>query len=188
MTKAKIGLGSLKIPLKGWKYYLVYGGPYRDIPFNMYGVKMAEEIHTPCMVDIPTRDFQTPNVKTLSKGLEKAVTLLLEGKPLYIGCMGGKGRTGLFLAVLAKAFGVKDPVAYVRANYYHHAVETQDQKLFVENFVPSNLVVAAIERARRRSWIKFWKTNLTQPQKMWQDTSSFLPAERRIDNFFLEKN
>ena len=55
-------------------------------------------------------DFQVPDRLKLYRGLNKALDLMLAGEPLYVGCMGGKGRTGLFLAVLVKAFGVKKPV------------------------------------------------------------------------------
>ena len=85
-------------------------------------------------VDIPTVDFQTPDRQTLYRGLSKAIDLILAGEPVYVGCMGGKGRTGLFLAVLAKAFGVKKPVEYVREHYYAHAVETAEQYDFVKQF------------------------------------------------------
>lgn len=44
------------------------------------------------------------------------------------------GRTGLFLAILAKAVGFNDPVAYVRKHYYNHAVETAEQAKYVEAF------------------------------------------------------
>ena len=47
--------------------------------------------------------------------------------------MGGIGRTGLFLAALAKLSGEKDPVAYVRKHYMPHAVETQQQQDFIKN-------------------------------------------------------
>jgi protein-tyrosine phosphatase len=95
---------------------------------------MAQEIKQKCAVDIPTVDFQTPDRKTLYRGLSKAIDLILAGEPVYVGCMGGKGRTGLFLAVLAKAYGIKKPVEFVRANYYAHAVETKDQYDFVKRF------------------------------------------------------
>ena len=61
--------------------------------------------------------------------------------------MGGWGRTGLFLALIAKVCGEKDPVAYVREHYAPHAVETKDQQAYVESFD-----VAALQR-----WL-FWRS------------------------------
>ena len=64
-----------------------------------------------------------------------------------VGCMGGIGRTGLMLALLAKSFGEEDPVRYVRATYYSHAVETAAQKQFIAEFkVPLSV--------RLRIWLK----------------------------------
>jgi protein-tyrosine phosphatase len=106
----------------------------------MFGVKMAEEIEAPCNVDIPTRDYDTPSLKKLDAGLKRTVKAILAGKQVYIGCMGGMGRTGLFLAILAKAFGVEAPVEYVRKHYYKHAVETKEQYRFVREYqIPASI-------------------------------------------------
>jgi hypothetical protein len=144
------------------QYFVVTGGPFRECPANMSGVKMAAEIKATCAVDIPTQDFRVPDRKLLYRGLNKAVELVLAGEPLYVGCMGGKGRTGLFLAVLAKAFGVKKPVEYVREHYYSHAVETDEQYQFVKKFTITPTLRRKINQHRRWSWLKFWKTNLTR--------------------------
>jgi protein-tyrosine phosphatase len=123
----------------------VCGGPYADKPEGFYGVKMAAEIDRPCEVDVPTVDFQVPDVKTLKAGLLKAYRALQKGKPVYVGCMGGIGRTGLFLACLAKVSGIADPVKFVRAHYYGHAVETAEQKALVKA-----IDVRGIRRAVRK--------------------------------------
>jgi hypothetical protein len=151
-----VGLGTLKIPLGRTGYfYTLTGGPFRECPRNYFGVKMAAEIPARAgydHVDIPTRDFCVPDMTTLYKGLETAVAALVAGTPLYVGCMAGKGRTGLFMAVLAKAFGVKNPVEYVRANYYAHAVETADQYAFVSAFP----VLPNVRKMIRRERLKYW--------------------------------
>jgi hypothetical protein len=53
-----------------------------------------------------------------------------------IACGGGRGRTGTALACLAVLDGVPaaEAVAYVRAGYSPHAVETPWQKRFVRRF------------------------------------------------------
>lgn len=155
-------LGQLQIKLNKRQYFVVTGGPFMECPSTMKGVKMAKEIKQECAVDIPTQDFQVPDRAVLYRGLHKALELVLAGEPVYVGCMGGKGRTGLFLAVLVKAFGVKKPVEFVRANYYAHAVETQEQYLFVKKFRITPRMRLKIKLARRWAWLKFWKTNLTR--------------------------
>jgi hypothetical protein len=156
-------LNTLKIPLTTRAYFTITGGPsYRAISYPQHTfVKLAKEIQVPCDISIPTKDFGTPDLQQLTEGLVKAVTAVLAGTPLYVGCMAGKGRTGLFLAVLAKSFGVANPVEYVRANYYPHAVETDGQYQFVEAFEVPATVIEAIKKARFKARLMFWKKSLT---------------------------
>jgi len=121
----------------------VCGGPYKDKPAGFFGVKMAAEIDLPCDVDVPTKDYSTPTVQIMQHGLLAAYRALIADKPVYVGCMGGIGRTGLFLACLAKISGIADPVRFVRAHYLAHAVETDMQQLYVHDLDVSWLTKAA---------------------------------------------
>lgn len=57
------------------------------------------------------------------------------GKTVHVGCIGGHGRTGVFLAALVSKLGEKDAIAYVRENYCNRAVETKEQvDWLVEHF------------------------------------------------------
>jgi protein-tyrosine phosphatase len=47
--------------------------------------------------------------------------------PVYVGCAAGLGRTGTFIAALARMAGIGDAVAWVRENYDARAVETAEQ-------------------------------------------------------------
>ena len=55
------------------------------------------------------------------------------GQRVEVGCLGGHGRTGTALAVLAVLGGhpPDEAVAWVRANYCPEAVETAEQEAFV---------------------------------------------------------
>ena len=68
---------------------------------------------------------------TLTRALELAATERVE-----IACAGGRGRTGTALACLATLDGVprQQAVAFVRAAYDRHAVETPWQRWFVSNW------------------------------------------------------
>lgn len=155
-----MALGTLKLPLSGNKFYEVTGGPYVTRPPFMFGVKMAKEIQRPCDVNIPTLDFQTPPQAEMSEGLRRAVATILKGKPVYVGCMAGRGRTGLFLAVLAKAFGIKNPVEYVREHYFAHAVETEEQYEYVMKYQIDADMQRWVKVAKLKSFFRF-KNNLT---------------------------
>jgi hypothetical protein len=72
--------------------------------------------------------------------LATALRALLErargGARVELGCYGGHGRTGTALACLAVLGGhpPESAVAWVRANYCAHAVETAEQEEFVTRF------------------------------------------------------
>lgn len=150
--------GSIRLPLNDRQFFVVAGGPYMAKPEGYVGVKMAKEINLPCAVSIPTADFSVPDPKLMAKGLDEAVNRILLGQPLYVGCMGGIGRTGLFLAILAKAFDVKNPVRFVRENYLSHAVETPQQMKYVTDFtVPAK---TARKIAIARFFLRFFRKNL----------------------------
>lgn len=161
-----IGNGSMKLHLKKGKYFRVWGGPYVGRPGSMFGVRMAREIDRPADVVIPTRDFQAPSVQDTDEGLVKIVDQLIAGAPVYVGCMAGRGRTGLMMAVLAKAFGEPNPIKYVRENYYPHAVETQSQVDFIARYQIPSEVYWKLAKARSIWNFRYWfKDDLTTEPK-----------------------
>jgi hypothetical protein len=112
----------------------------------MLGIKLAAEIKAPADAYVHLRDMSVPEdtfVEWQMRGaLLLAIYSLSRGRPVYAGCMGGYGRTGTFLALLAKCFGESDPVGYVRAFYHGRAVETPEQEAYVDEFNPYVLRVA----------------------------------------------
>lgn len=119
----------------GDKMY-VYGGSYYNKPEDIAGVKMAMEIDLPCDVDIPTADFNVPDKGDFTMGIQQALELLLKKGEIYVGCMGGIGRTGLAIAGILKLYdktyvgGMGSPTYYrdrVRRDVNHHAIETKQQ-------------------------------------------------------------
>lgn len=128
-------LGNLKADL--------YGGPYKNKPKEFYGIKMAEEINADCVISIPTADYCVPDTGRLLAGLYCGIALAQNQCPIWVGCMGGIGRTGLYFAALAKVMAryqkltkqkvTIDPVRYVRKHYMPHAVETVEQVQWVKD-------------------------------------------------------
>ncbi len=118
--------------------HILMGGPYKNKPLYFKGVKMAVEIFEPCAIDIPTRDFNVPDEKVLLRGVVEGFVRMLRGQHLYVGCMGGIGRTGLYMAAMAKVMFVagfidEPPIEYVRKYYIPHAVETTQQIQYINN-------------------------------------------------------
>lgn len=151
-----MGLGSIPLRIGNLINTQVSGGPYRDKPDNLLGVKMAAEITQHILtpdIDIPTRDFSVPDPQVFKQGLLRAVMLLsATDRPMYVGCMGGIGRTGLFFGGLAKVMseyrGVKhrskfDPVQYVRQHYHPDGnvpIETEQQEQYIADLDVADIV------------------------------------------------
>lgn len=118
----------------------ILGGPFKTAPNTHFRIKMAAEIKAACEVDIPTRDFDVPPVESMIAGIKKALPAILSGKDVFVGCMGGIGRTGLFMACLVKTLDPKEnAVGYVRQYYKSHAVETAQQMQYVDDFPAESL-------------------------------------------------
>jgi hypothetical protein len=133
----------------------VYGGPIKDYVLGtrrLWAIKMAEEIEHPCDFVVNTRDFSVPDPYDLDWGLIYAVKAIFQGKDVYAGCLGGTGRTGLFMGCLVKCLNDYasltggdvtvpiDPVAYVRHHYRLHAIETKEQEAFVRGYDSTEVV------------------------------------------------
>ncbi len=148
---SKIGNGSIPLRIGRLIDTTVYGGPYRDVPEFFWGVKMAVEIQHPHMVAVDTKDFNVPKVSDLKAGIVKALMAMINEEDVYAGCMGGIGRTGIFLAALAKvqieyrkakhrSGRGEDPVLYVRKHFIPHAVETAQQEKYIADLDVSDIV------------------------------------------------
>ncbi len=116
----------------------LYAGPYRENPGDpAFGVKLAKEIDAPCNMSLPIPDFSVPKLQDAHWAIARMAWQIASGQPVYVGCMAGRGRTGLFLALFAKAYDASEtPVEYIRTIYNPHAVETQEQYDFVTAYEP----------------------------------------------------
>ncbi len=100
-------------------------------------------------IHLHVHDFQVPeNDQQMRFALLIAVQALTEGNDVVVNCMGGVGRTGLFMAVIVGLLkpNVGDPIAFVRENYNEHAVETAAQRDWVSSFVRRNQTFGATLR------------------------------------------
>ena len=125
----------------GFMKFEIIGGPYdafRRGDNADFGVCVrAESCPEDLDVLLPIRDFQVPLPEQKSDVeyvLRRAFRAALDGKRVWVGCQGGWGRTGLFLALMAKVAGYEDPVGYVRRVYAKRACETNEQCRYVYDF------------------------------------------------------
>ena len=88
-----------------------------------------------------------PIVTSSPRSLERLLARARSGDLVEVGCLGGHGRTGTALACLAVLTGAPPDgaVDWVRANYCPDAVETAEQRAFVESY--GSLSYAAVRPA-----------------------------------------
>jgi hypothetical protein len=132
----------------------VYYGPYSEKPKHYHGVCLREQVpaNMDCAVHIPIDDFSVPELRAARVGVFKVLILLKRYGSCYVGCLGGRGRTGIILALLQKLedeseglTGV-DAVLEVRTRTKNtHLVETQEQRYFVSKF-PTQGMLPLLDR------------------------------------------
>lgn len=117
----------------------ITGGPFDAIPEGAFGVCLEPGAAKAWLADLalPIPDYGVPDPGALKRAVA-AVLAQLEAEPertVHVGCRAGIGRTGLFLACLARAAGVEgDSLVYVRAHYHPHAAETAEQQAMARAF------------------------------------------------------
>jgi hypothetical protein len=127
----------------------VCAGAYEYKPHDHFGVRLTVSGLAPTDLHLPIPDFGVPKEsRDVYAALAAVLNRLACGLPVYVGCGFGRGRTGLFLALLAKATGASSPVSYVRRFYHPGAVETSRQAEYVSSFdtSPLNPVIRKAER------------------------------------------
>lgn len=115
-------------------YGIVYAGPYALRPKDLKGIKLAPEVPGDYDYMMCIKDFGIPSVKEMDLAILTGLKYFQECGTFYVGCMMGQGRTGTYLACFLKVFGYQKPIEEVRALYNKKAVETLEQKIFVESY------------------------------------------------------
>ena len=114
----------------------IYAGAFQNASVMMVRVCLAGELRAKydhdLSIDWPDFAPPPPEVREL---LEEVRMHMRMQHPVYVGCYGGTGRTGTFLALLAKMDGIESPIAYVRNEYRKQAVETRPQERFIRDYV-----------------------------------------------------
>lgn len=129
-----------RLPLDvGGRAVTITGGPFDAIPDGAYGVCLEPEAVKAWLADValPIPDYGLPDPAALRRAVAAVLTQLQTdpSRPVHVGCRAGVGRTGLFLACLARAAGVEgDALDYVRRHYLPHAAETEAQQAMARGF------------------------------------------------------
>lgn len=154
---------AVTIPItKSDRSLTLLAGPYRERVEGTFGMLLASELkeldhdyHLPC------KDFGVPDTGAYEKAVSTICLETAIGDLVYIGCMGGIGRTGTVMAgvvrVLQECSG-EQAIGWVRHNYLGHAVETKAQQTLVGEFdapkIRRSLEMFAPVLFQRRSFIE----------------------------------
>jgi protein-tyrosine phosphatase len=130
--------GTLPLRVEG-RAVTITGGSFDAIPDGAFGVCLEPRAAKAWLAEValPIDDFGVPDPAALRKAVAAALAQLRAHpeRPMHVGCRAGIGRTGLFLACLARAAGVEgDALDYVREHYLPHAAETPAQEAMARGF------------------------------------------------------
>lgn len=120
----------LLVLLDGIDNYCYYG----DILDNTGKLKPKEEQRK---IFFPVKDMSIPtHDKNFKIILDLIKKYLDDGKRVHIQCIGGHGRTGMFIACLVGKYidNIDKPIEWTRENYCTKAVESLIQIEYVEKF------------------------------------------------------
>lgn len=119
-----------------------------------------------------------------------------QNKTVIVACMGGHGRTGTALAILAGIYrlhGQADIGEWVRARHCHHAIETRSQVDYIEEVLGETTVIKpswAHEMERWQNWRssnQYVGDNMTTKGSPANATGTLVDADQKVFGYF-DKN
>jgi protein-tyrosine phosphatase len=113
----------------------LFGGSFFDAPEPGHFLTINLMAESPQLVSdiyLPIVDYSIPEDPFAM--IQAFEAIRQSDKDAYVGCWGGKGRTGLFMSCFLKYLGQEDALKTVRRDYNEHAVETPEQMAFLDNF------------------------------------------------------
>ncbi len=108
----------------------ITGGPFDCWDGHGIGVCLdpGARLRPSATIYLPVEDYTAPTQEALVAAFAALLAAWRKGNAVvHVGCRAGFGRTGTFIAALARLAGHDDPVGWTRRNYNGEAVETSAQ-------------------------------------------------------------
>lgn len=107
-----------------------------DFHYTGKDLKAEYAQHKINVIHYPIRDFDTPeDSKILKATLQEVAAKCRDGENVAVHCFAGRGRTGLFIALLARqVLGLQGQESIDFVREYFPAVETEAQENMVREF------------------------------------------------------
>lgn len=110
-----------------------------DFPVHIYLEPAAKRWSQNLTIHCDIPDFGVPRDREqFYYAVVTARMALALGEDIFVGCRGGLGRTGMFIAcvyALAHDVSPEEAVRSVRTTYSRYAIETQEQVRYIQSFV-----------------------------------------------------
>ncbi len=134
-----------RVIIPGFEHaHSLYAGSYvlEGQGFPGFRLSLLAEMSLPCDINFPIADFSVPDKDSFIACAAGILDKLAQGEHVFVGCFAGRGRTGLFLAGMARLAGLEDSIGWLRQTYNPKSPETPEQEDFVRS-LPVGLLATA---------------------------------------------
>lgn len=110
--------------------------PGEDLRRANMDLRRVYEEHEICVLQYPIVDFDTPeDLEGLKDLLQQVIEKANQGENIAVHCFAGRGRTGMFIALLSRmVLGLDGQAAIDWVRQYFPAIETREQEQIVIDF------------------------------------------------------
>lgn len=128
---------------------------------------------------LPWQDMGLPKIDRahVDAAVTLACSMIERGDTIEVGCIGGHGRTGTFLALIAMRNGVATPeeaITYIHEHYCEEAIESELQEWYIKAWYAEDNGLPIPEKPQPKSY--------TSSSSSYQKNKTSVPTAKKCDN------